>query len=94
MGTVSVTVVRPPVVQLSVVPQSSALAVGASETLAVTLLDAQSHELTHRLIAAINNSPSLITVSGGNITGVAAGTASVNYSSEGVTTVATITVTP
>jgi uncharacterized protein YjdB len=91
---VPITVVRPPVSTVSVVPQSSSLKVGATETLVVTLLDAQSHQLTGRLIATVNNTPSIITVTGGQITGVAAGTGSVNYSSEGVTTVATIAVTP
>ena len=80
--------------QVSVVPQSSSVAVGATVSLAVTLLDSQGHQLTHRLIATVNNSPSLVTVAGGQIKGVAAGTATVNYSSEGVTTVATIVVTP
>jgi uncharacterized protein YjdB len=93
-GTTAVTVVRPAVAQVSVVPQNSSLKVGASEALAVTVLDAQSHLLTGRIITTFNNSPSIITVSGGQITGVAAGTGTVNYSSEGVTTVATITVTP
>lgn len=93
-GAVAVTVLRPPVTQLNVAPQSSSVAVGASETLAVALRDAAGHELTSRLIAAVNNSSSIITVSGGHVTGVAAGTGTVNFSSEGVITVATITVTP
>jgi uncharacterized protein YjdB len=93
-GTVPITVVKPPVTQVSVVPQNAAVAVGASIDLAVSLLDAQGHQLTNRIIAAINNSPSIMTVAGGHITGVAAGTGTVNYSAEGVTTIATITVTP
>jgi len=93
-GTAAVTVVRPPVTQLTVVPQSSSIKVGATETLAVTLLDAQAHTLTGRLISAVNNSPSIITVSGGQVTGVSAGTGTINFASEGVTTIATIAVTP
>jgi uncharacterized protein YjdB len=93
-GQISVTVTRPPVLQVNVVPLTSSIKVGAAETLAVTLLDAAGHSLTGRLIATVNNSPTLITVSGGQVTGVAAGTATVNFSSEGITTVATISVTP
>jgi uncharacterized protein YjdB len=94
VGTTAITVVRPPVTQVNVVPQSSSVKVGATETLAVTLLDSKAHVLTGRLIAAINQSPTLITVSNGQVTGVAAGTATVDFTSEGVTTIATISVTP
>lgn len=93
-GSTPVTVTKPPVTQVNVVPQSSSVKVGASETLVVTLLDAQSHLLTGRLISTLNTTPAIVTVNGGQITGVAVGTGTVNYSSEGVTTVATIAVTP
>ncbi|MEO7102506.1 MAG: Ig-like domain-containing protein, partial [Gemmatimonadaceae bacterium] len=93
-GTSAVTVVRPPVTQVTVVPQSSSIKVGATETLVVTLLDAQAHPLTGRLISAVNNSPSVITVASGVVTGVSAGTGTINFASEGVTTIATIAVTP
>jgi uncharacterized protein YjdB len=94
VGTTVVTVVRPPVTQLTVTPQSSSIKVGATETLEVALLDAQAHPLTGRLISSVNNSAGIITVSGGTITGISTGTGTVNFSSEGVTTVATIAVTP
>lgn len=93
-GSVALTVIKPAVAQVSVVPQASSVKVGAVETLAVTLLDSQSHLLSGRLIATFNNSPSIISVHQGQITGIAAGTGTVNFSSENVTTVATITVTP
>ncbi len=93
-GSVAVTVVKPPVAQVSVSPLTSSIKVGAVENLSVTLLDAQSHLLTGRIIGVSNNTPAIITVSGGTVTGQAAGTGSVTYSSEGVTTTATVTVTP
>ena len=93
-GQVLVTVARPAVAQVSVVPLTSSIKVGATETLTVTLLDSQQHLLTGRIIGPHNNTPSIITVSGGDVTGVAAGTGTVSYTSEGVTTTATITVTP
>jgi uncharacterized protein YjdB len=93
-GQVLVTVTRPAVAQVSVVPLTSSIKIGATETLTVTLLDSQQHLLTGRLIVPHNDTPSIITVSGGNVTGVAAGTGTVSYTSEGVATTATVTVTP
>ncbi|MES2359496.1 MAG: Ig-like domain-containing protein [Gemmatimonadota bacterium] len=94
-GQVSVTVTRPVVDTIAVTPLASTIKVGASETLLVTLLDAQGHALNGgRAIVEFNNSPSIITASGGTITGVAPGTGTISYKSENNTvTVATITVT-
>ena len=94
-GQVSVTVTRPAVDTVKVTPLASTIKVGASETLLVTLLDAQGHALSGgRAIVEFNNSPSIITASGGTITGVAPGTGTISYKSENNTvTVATITVT-
>lgn len=94
-GQVSVTVTRPVVDTITVSPLTSTIKVGASETLVVTLLDAQGHALgSGRLIVEFNNSPSIISASGGTITGVAPGTGTITYKSENNTvTVATITVT-
>lgn len=94
-GQVSVTVTRPAVDTIKVTPLASTIKVGASETLLVTLLDAQGHALSGgRAIVEFNNSPSIITASGGTITGVAPGTGTISYKSENNTvTVATITVT-
>ena len=94
-GQVSVTVTRPAVDTIKVTPLASTIKVGASETLVVTLLDAQGHTLSGgRAIVEFNNSPSIITASGGTITGVAPGTGTISYNSENNTvTVATITVT-
>jgi uncharacterized protein YjdB len=95
-GQVSVTVTRPVVDTVTVTPVSSSIKVGASETLVVTLLDAQGHVLSGgRPIVEFNNSPSIITAMSGTITGVAPGTGTVSYKSENNTvTVASITVTP
>ncbi|HWG36066.1 MAG TPA: Ig-like domain-containing protein [Gemmatimonadaceae bacterium] len=94
-GQVSVTVTRPAVDTIKVTPLASTIKVGASETLVVSLLDAQGHALSGgRAIVEFNNSPSIITASGGTITGVAPGTGTISYNSENNTvTVATITVT-
>lgn len=93
-GQVSVTVTRPVIDTITVTPTSSSIKAGASETLEVTLLDAQGHVLSNRLIAPRSDEPSIVTVSGGTVTGVAAGTGTVRYQSENnKVTVATITVT-
>lgn len=94
-GQVSVTVTRPVIDTITVTPTASSIKAGASEPLTVTLLDAQGHVLSNRLIAPFSDDPSIVKVSGGTVTGVAAGTGTVRYQSENNTvTVATITVTP
>jgi uncharacterized protein YjdB len=93
-GTAPITVTQPAVAAVTIAPQTSSVAVGATETLVVSVLDAQQHPLTGRLIAVVNNSPAIISVSGGQVTGVAAGTGTVTYTSEGIQSTATITVTP
>ena len=93
-GQVSVTVTRPVIDTITVTPITSSIKAGASETLAVTLLDAQGHVLSNRLIAPSSDDPSIVKVSGGTVTGVATGTGTVRYQSENnKVTVATITVT-
>jgi len=94
-GQVSVIVTRPAVDTITVTPLTSTIKVGSSETLVVTLLDAQGHALGGgRAIVEFNNSPSIISASGGTITGVAPGTGTISYKSENnAVTVATITVT-
>jgi trimeric autotransporter adhesin len=94
-GSASITVTRAVVDTITVTPLASTLKVGTSETLVVALLDAQGHVLSGgRPIVEFNNSPSIITASGGTITGVAPGTGTISYKSENNTvTVATITVT-
>ena len=93
-GQISVTVTRPAVSQVTVTPLNSSIKVGATETLTITVLDAEGHQL-RRPIIEINNSPGVISVLTGNVTGVAAGTGTVTIKSENnVPVTATITVTP
>lgn len=89
-----ITVTHPAVASVTIAPQTSSIAVGASETLVVTPLDAQQHVLTGRLISVADNTPTIISVNGGQVTGVAAGAGSVTYTCEGVPATATVTVTP
>jgi uncharacterized protein YjdB len=79
---------------VTVNPDSSSVKVGTTEVLTVMVLDAQGHQLTRRVIFPATSTPSIISVNGGNVTGVAAGNGLVSYSSEGVTKVAKVTVTP
>jgi len=88
------TVIIPSVSQIVITPASSSVRVGASDTLSVVLKDASGRQLGNRFVQVINNSPSLISVNGTVITGVAAGTATVTYECESGTATATITVTP
>jgi uncharacterized protein YjdB len=95
-GDVSVIVTRPAVAQITVTPQTSSIKVNATETLSVILLDSAGHSLSgNRPIVEINNNPEFITVLGGQVTGVAPGTATIGYKSENnITATATVTVTP
>ncbi len=88
------TVVIPSVAQIVITPLTSSVRVGANETLSVVLRDSNGRQLGNRFVQVLNNNPSLISVNGTVITGVAAGTASVTYVSEGTSATATITVTP
>jgi len=88
------TVVIPSVGQVVITPLTSSVRVGANDTLSVVLKDASGHQLGNRFVQVINNSPSLISVNATVITGLAAGTATVTYTCEGVSATATITVTP
>jgi uncharacterized protein YjdB len=94
-ATAIVTVIRPAVAQVKVTPASASIRVGQSVTVTVDLYDSQGRVLGNRLIYHDNGNPSgIVSVSGGTITGVAAGTTTVSYSSEGVSGSTVITVTP
>ncbi|MGI8509251.1 MAG: Ig-like domain-containing protein [Gemmatimonadaceae bacterium] len=90
---VTVTVVRPPVAQITVTPSSATVKVGASVTVSVILLDAQGHSLTGRL-GGLDYDSAIVTVVGESITGKAAGSTAVTYSSEGKKGAVTVTVVP
>lgn len=91
---VPITVTRAQVASIVVTPLTSSVKIGESETLSVKLADSLGNELTgNRLIVEFNNDPSLVTVLGGRVTGVAAGIATINYTSENNSSaVATVTV--
>jgi trimeric autotransporter adhesin len=88
------TVVVPSVGQIVITPSTSSVRVGASDTLSVVLKDASGNQVGNRVVQVGNNNPTLISVIGTVITGVAPGTATVTYTAEGVSATATITVTP
>ena len=93
-GSAPITVTRAAVATVSINPQTSSLKVGATETLVVTPMDSQQHVLSGRIITPADNTPSIISVSGGTITGLAAGTGIATYTIDGIVGTATITVTP
>ena len=95
-ATAPVTVTRPLVAQVVISPQTSSLKVNTSETLTLTLLDAQNNQLTGsgRIAVASNNSPGVISINGPTITGVSAGTGTATYTVDNVSATATVTVTP
>lgn len=93
IAAVTVTVSKPPVAQITVTPSSASVKVGASVTVSVILLDAQGHSLTGRLVG-LDYDPAIVTVAGEQITGKAAGTATVKYNSEGKSGSVTVTVVP
>jgi uncharacterized protein YjdB len=91
---ISVNVTRPGVARIGGVPATISLAVGATDTLTVTLYGALEHVLTGWIIATVNNSPNTLTVASGRVTGIAAGTGTVTFSADTVTTTTVVTVTP
>jgi uncharacterized protein YjdB len=86
-----------PVATVVVTPNALTLHVGEKGTLTVTLKDAQGNTLGYRFISASNSNPSVASVVNGDpvtVTGVAQGTATLTYTSEGKSGSATITVVP
>jgi uncharacterized protein YjdB len=97
IGTASVTVTAPsngPVATVTVSPPSSSVAIGATQQLSATTLDAAGSVVTGRTIAWSTSDATKATVSNtGLVTGVAAGTVTVSATSEGKTGSAAVTVT-
>jgi hypothetical protein len=84
----------PPVARVSVTPESATLEAGESTQLTATLRDAEGNELTDRDVAWATSDADVATVSeAGLVTAVAAGTADIAATSEGVSDAATIVVT-
>ncbi|HKC47975.1 MAG TPA: Ig-like domain-containing protein [Gemmatimonadales bacterium] len=96
-GTATITVTAsapPPVATVTVSPATASVAVGATVQLAATTKDANGNVLTGRSITWSSGATGTATVSsGGLVTGVAAGTATITATSEGKSGTATITVT-
>lgn len=93
-GSAVITVTRPAVAKVIVSPTNVTLKVGATDTLSVTLQDSQGRELTGRFIVESSSDASIVSAQAGVLKGQAPGTATVSITSEGVTTVVNVTVTP
>ena len=93
IGSATVTVSPPPVASVTVTLNSASLTVGQTTQAGATLRDASGNTLTGRSISWSSAAPSVATVSSsGTVTAVAAGTAAIRATSEGVTGSATVTV--
>src|SRR2546428_7839658 len=94
-GTTAVTVNLVPVASVSVSPASAGIPLGQWVQLTATLLDANGLPLSGRSITWASSAPAMAAVStGGLVTGVAGGTATIIATSEGKSGTATVTVTP
>src|SRR5436190_445427 len=92
--TATVTVIQVPVASVTVSPASPSLRVGTTVALTATTLDSAGNTLTGRTITWSSSNGAVATVtSGGLVTGVAAGTATMTATSEGKSGTSAITVT-
>jgi uncharacterized protein YjdB len=90
--TATVTVNPVPVASVSVSPASASVLVGATTQLTATVRDGAGTTLTGRTVTWATSAAAVATVSSaGLVTGVAAGTATITATSEGVSGTATIT---
>jgi uncharacterized protein YjdB len=94
-GSSSVTVTAPiPVATVTVSPSAPSIQTGASVQLSAVTRDANGNTLTGRVVTWSSSSNGVATVSSsGNVTGVAAGSATITATSETQTGTATVTVT-
>jgi len=93
-GTASVTVTFVPVASVDVTPSTATLDVGQTVQLTATPRDAAGNALAGRSVAWTSGNTAVATVnSSGRVTGVAAGSAVIKATSEGVNGAATVTVT-
>ncbi|MEZ4456879.1 MAG: Ig-like domain-containing protein [Gemmatimonadales bacterium] len=92
-GTSAITVVPPPVATVSVTPASASLSIGQTVGLTATPKDSAGTPLTGRSISWSSNQPSVATVSsGGLVTAVASGAATVAATVEGQSGSSAVTV--
>ena len=93
-GSAALTVLPAPVAHASVTLAASSLTVGQTTQASATLTDASGSVLTGRAITWASSNASVAAVnSSGLVTAVAAGTANINATSQGVTGAATLFVT-
>ena len=94
-GTATVTVGLVPVASVVVAPPSATIDIGVTVQLSATTLDAGGNALTGRAVAWTSSDDAVATVSsGGVVSGISAGTATITATSEGQTGTSTITVNP
>jgi uncharacterized protein YjdB len=94
-GTAAVVVVRPPVAAVIVEPATSSLQVGRNETLITTLKDADGNTLTGRTVGWSSSDPTSATVdANGVVTAVQPNTVTITATAEGVSGIASVTITP
>lgn len=92
--TVAGSVSPAPVAQVQVAPATVSLGVGATATLQATLRDAAGNVLTGRTVTWSSANLAVATVtSGGTVTGLLPGSATISATAEGVSGAATVTVT-
>jgi len=92
-GTSAITVTPAPVASVTVSPATTSVAPGGTVQLSATPRDANGNALTGRVVSWASGAPGIATVSAsGLVTGVAAGSAVISATSEGVTGTATVSV--
>jgi trimeric autotransporter adhesin len=92
-GTAGVTVTNVPVASVTVSPATASLLVGQTVQLTATPKDVNGNPLSGRLVAWVSSNSGLASVTGGLVTGVATGSATITATSEGQSGTAAITVT-
>jgi len=94
-GSATITVTPAPVAAVTISPATASLVLGGTQQLTANARDASGAALTGRPVTWSSGTPAVATVSAaGLVTAIAAGTAIITASIEGVPATATITVTP
>lgn len=92
-GTTVATVLSVPVGSVAISPATASTHVGSTTTLAATVKDQNGVVVTNRVVTWASSNPSVATVTGGVVTGVKIGTATISATSEGKSGSAAVTVT-
>jgi len=94
-GSAQLTVIPPPVATVTVTASATSIAAGNTTTASVVLRDAAGNALSGRAVSWASSAPAVATVdASGVITGISAGSALINATSEGRSGAVSITVTP